>query len=85
MHRCSNDDGARASNKEDAVWKAMDERAPKSSEDRREAQWFGLHRVDGSRNLFKEFPSETFTLFFVPIIGSSNVGFRIRADDEIQT
>lgn len=85
MHRCNDDDGACASNEEDAVRKPMNKRPAEISKDCREPHRIRLYVINDGRNLFEKFPSETFTLFFVPVIGSSNVGFRIRADNEMQS
>ncbi len=62
----------------------MNKRPPKSSKNCREAFRIRLYGVNGDRDLLEKFLSEIFTLFFVPVIGSSDIGFRIRADDEAQ-
>ena len=85
MHRRNDGDRVSAGNGEDAVWKAVNERPPQSSIDRRKAQRLSSHCLDDGRDLFQEFPSEAVALFFVPVIGGSDVGLRIRADDETQT
>lgn len=85
MHRRNDDDCVCADDEEDAVRKAMNKCTPQSAKDGGEAHWICLRGVNSGRNLFEKFPSESFTLLFVPIIGSSDVGFRILADNEMQT
>jgi hypothetical protein len=84
MHRRNDGDRVCTENEEDAVWKAVNERPPQSSIDQRKAQRLNSHCLDDGRDLIQEFPSEAVALFCVPVIGGSDVGLRIRADDETQ-